>query len=124
MGKYLALTNVINVCNFVVAKIFDHIILNLILGKLFTTYTISKEENSLSSRILGINLQKILNLKERKITRAYILSKSMIKNIDNLLKYLIENKDCFNICKRYFHLLLKNEKALYLTLCPQLTRST
>lgn len=61
--KYLALTNVINVCNSVVAKIFDHIILNLVLGKLFTTYTISKEENSLSSRILGINLQKILNLK-------------------------------------------------------------
>jgi len=122
--KYLALTNVIDTCNFIVARIFDHIILNLILGKLFTTYTISKEENSLLSEILGINSQEILNLKERKMTRAYILSKSMLKNIDSLLRYLMENKDCFNICKRYLHLLSKNEKALYSTLCPQLTRST
>lgn len=75
--KLLASLNKVSLCTYALVKLYDHVILNSIIGKFLSGIPLSRKEILL--------LKEVVDVGSKAMTRARILSTSPIDSVDDVL---------------------------------------
>ena len=108
--KLLSSFNQIDICTYALIKLYDHVILNHIVGKLFSKQPLTNKEISILKRI--INMESI----PRARTRASILYNSLINSVDDIVD-LLKNLQHEDYVIAYMHYLQNNELFFFYKYC-------
>ena len=106
--KLLASLNKVDLCTYALAKLYDHVILNNIIGKFFLGQSLLEKEILL--------LRKIINSNSIVGTRATILDTSFINSVDDILT-IINNLNHKDYLIDYIHYIRKYEPSFLYEYC-------
>jgi len=108
--KLLASLNKIHFCMYILTKLYDHIILNHIIGKFFSKQPLTDKEISILKRV--INMEFISSTR----TRSRILYTSPINSVDDLVD-LIKSLQYKDYIFDYMCYLQNNELSFFYKYC-------
>jgi len=108
--KLLASLNKIDLCTYALTKLYDHVILNHIVGKFFSKQPLTDKEISILRRV--INIESI----SRTRTRASILYTSLINSVDDVMD-LIKSLQHNNYIIGYMCYSQNNELSFFYKHC-------
>ncbi len=109
-AKLLASLNKIDLCAYAFTKIYDHIILNHIVGKFFSKQSLTDKETSILRRLINMKLMP------RTESRAGILYTSSINSIGGIME-LIKSLQHKDYIIKYMNYLQNNELSFLYKHC-------
>ncbi len=104
--KLLASLNKIDFCTYVLTKLYDHIVLNHIIGKFFSKQSLSYKETMILRKI--VSTESISGIR----TRASILYISSINSVDGIVD-MIKSLPHRNYVAEYIHYLRDSDLSFY-----------